>query len=129
MTTGNGSKAVRVVRWIARGFSGLAAALILIIFIGEGLTEGFLPLLRLSVREALLMIAFLAVWLGLLLGWKWELYGGLLTVCGMAAFYLFDYLFSGTFPRGPFFLILASPGLLFLYCGLRAREETEAESA
>lgn len=129
MTTGNGSKAVRVVRWIARGFSGFAAALVLIIFIGEGLTEGFLPLLRLSVREALLMIAFLAVWLGLLLGWKWGLYGGLLTVCGMAAFYLFDYLFSGTFPRGPFFLILASPGFLFLYCGLRAREEAEAESA
>jgi hypothetical protein len=68
-----------------------------------------------------MMVAFAVAWLGLLLGWKWELAGGLLTVCGVAAFYLLDYLFSGTFPRGPFFLLLASPGLLFLYCGLQAR--------
>jgi hypothetical protein len=63
------------------------------------------------------------VWLGLLLGWKWELYGGLLTLCGVAAFYLLDYLFSGTLPRGPFFLIFASPSLLFLYCGLQTRKK------
>ena len=123
----NGSKTVRIVRWIARVSSGLAATLILLIFIGEGLTEGFEPLLHLSVRETVMMVAFVAVWLGLLLGWKWELYGGLLTACGVAAFYLLDYLFSGTFPRVPFFLIFASPSLLFLYCGLQTRKKLRAK--
>ena len=109
----NKSKTVPIIRWIARISALLAATLILLIFVGEGV-----PVFRLSGREAAMMAAFFAVWLGLLLGWKWELHGGLLVVCGMAAFYLLDYLFSGTLPRGPFFLILAFPGLLFLYCGL-----------
>ena len=129
MTNRNKSKTVWVVRWIARISSALTAALILLIFIGEGLAEGFEPILHLTVRETAMMAAFVAVWLGLLLGWKWELYGGLLTVCGVAAFYLLDYLFSGTFPRGPFFLIFASPGLLFLYCGLQTRKKPGDESA
>ena len=126
MTSKDGDRAVRIVRWIARISSGLAAGLILLIFIGEGFAEGFEPLLHLSIRETAMMVAFAAVWLGLLLGWKWELCGGLLTVCGIAAFYLLDYAFSGTFPRGPFFLTLASPSLLFLYCGLRTRKKRKA---
>ena len=76
-----------------------------------------------------MMVAFVAVWLGLVLGWKWELFGGLLTICGVAAFYLLDYAFSGTFPRGPFFLLFASPGLLFLYCGLQTRKKPGVENA
>mgnify|MGYP001064172481 CR=1 FL=1 len=121
-------QAVQVVRWIARISAGLTAALILLFFIGEGFTEGF-ALLHLSVRETGMLVAFVAVWLGLLLGWKWELYGGLLTVCGTAAFYLLDYLFSGTFPRGPFFLIFASPSLLFIYCGLQTRKKSGTKKA
>jgi hypothetical protein len=126
----NGSrKVVRVVRWTARISAGLAAALILLFFIGEGLTEGFEPILHLTARETAMMVAFAAVWLGLVLGWKWELVGGLLTICGTAAFYLLDYAFSDTFPRGPFFLLFASPGLLFIYCGLKTRKKPGAEKA
>ena len=82
-----------------------------------------------SVREILMMVAFIALWLGLLLGWKWELYGGLLTVCGVAAFYLVDYLFTGTLPGVLLPLIFASPSLLFLYCGLQTRKKPNAMSA
>ena len=125
----NGSKTVHVVRWIARVSSGFSAALILLIFIGEGLTEGFEPLLHMSVRETLMVVAFIAVWLGLLLGWKWEFYGGLLTACGVAAFYLVDYLFKGTLPRLPYPLIFAFPSLFFLYSGLQTRKKPGAKSA
>ena len=125
----NESKTVQVVRWIARISAGFAAALILLIFIGEGLIGGFEPLLHISIRETLMMAAFIAVWLGLLLGWKRELYGGLLTACGVVAFYLVDYVFTCTFPRVPYFLIFASPGLLFLYCGLQTRKKPGAKSA
>ncbi len=122
-------KAVQVVRWIARISAGLAAALILLIFVGEGLAEGFQSILHLTTRETAMMVAFIAVWLGLVLGWKWELAGGLLAICGTAAFYLLDYAFSSTFPRGPFFLLFASPGLLFIYCGLKTRKKPGAEKA
>jgi len=101
------------------------AALILLIFVGEALADGFEPILHLTVRETKMMIAFFAVWLGLLLGWKWDLFGGLLTICGVAAFYLLDYVFSGTLPRGPFFLILTSPGLLFIYYGWQKRKKPQ----
>ena len=124
----NIDKTLQVVRWIARISSGFAAAFILLFFIGEGLIGGFEPLLHMTIRETLMMVAFVALWMGLLLGWKWELYGGLLTICGITAFYLVDYLFSGTLPRVPLPLIFASPCLLFLYCGLQTRKKPEAKS-
>jgi len=122
MNEGNGPRTLTIVRWIARIFAGLTAGLMLIIFIGESISEGFGPLLRLTARESLMMVAFFAVWLGLVLGWRWELYGALLTIGGLIAFYLLDYLFSGSFPRGPFFLLFAAPSLLFFYCGLQERK-------
>jgi hypothetical protein len=129
MTDTKGIKIVSVVRWIARISAGVMAALILLIFVGEALADGFEPLLHLTIRETGMMIAFFAVWLGLLLGWKWELYGGLLTICGVAAFYLLDYLFSGTLPRGPYFLIFAAPSLLFTYCGWQTMKQTKDKIA
>lgn len=125
----NEIKTLQVVRWIVRVSAGFAAALILLIFIGEGLTEGFEPLLHMTARETLMVVAFIALWLGLLLGWKWELYGGLLTVCGVVAFYLVDYLFSGTFPKVLLPFIFALPGLLFLYCGFQTRKKPGINSA
>jgi hypothetical protein len=127
MTDTNGDKTVRVVRWIARISAGIMAALILLIFVGEAFADGFEPIRNLTVREIGMMMAFFAVWLGLLLGWKWDLYGGLLTICGVVAFYLLDYLFSGTLPRGPFFLIFATPSLLFTYCGWQTMKKQKAE--
>ncbi len=129
MTDTNENKIVSVVRWIARISAGVMAAMILLIFVGEALADGFEPLLHLTVRELGMMIAFFAVWLGLLLGWKWELYGGLLTICGVATFYLLDYLFSGTLPRGPYFLIFAAPSLLLTYCGWQTMKRTKDEIA
>jgi hypothetical protein len=125
----NVGKTLQVVRWIARVSAGFAAALILLIFIGEGLTEGFEPLLHMTARETLMMVAFVAVWLGLLLGWKWELYGGLLTAFGVVAFYIVGYLFSGTLPGVLFPLIFTLPSLLFLYCGFQTRKKPRAKSA
>jgi hypothetical protein len=100
-----------IVRWVARVASALAAGMILLFFVGEGLSEGIGPL---SLRESLMMTAFAVLWVGLLVGWAWELGGGLLVIGGAVAFYALDYAFSGTFPRGPYFLLLASPSLLFL---------------
>ena len=117
----NTDKTVSIVRWIARIGAGLTAVFILFMFIAHAITDGAAPLQYLTARETAMMAAFGIMWLGLMVGWKWELVGGLLSIGGVVAFYLFDYLFSGTFPRGSIFFILAFPGALFLYCGLMDR--------
>jgi hypothetical protein len=129
MENQNGADSIQIIRWIARTTAALAAGLILVIFVGEGIAEGVGPLLQLNRRETALMITFTAAWLGLLVGWRWELIGGLLTVGAMIAFYLLDYLFSGTLPRGPYFLLIFSPSMLFLICGWLMRQEPRSCSA
>lgn len=74
------------IRWIARIGAALMAGMILIIFIGEGISEGFGPLLQMSLRETAMMAVFIIVFLGLILGWRWEMLGGSLIVGGMALF-------------------------------------------
>ena len=110
-------KIILVIRWTARVLAALMSAFIAFMFVGNAATDGVGPLFDLNLREILMMFAFGVVFLGLLLGWKKEKLGGWLVVGGMALFYLFDYAFSGTFPRGPFFLLIALPGILFLLVG------------
>jgi hypothetical protein len=117
---------MQIVRWIARIGATLMAGMILIIFIGEGISEGFGPLLQMSLREMAMMVVFIIVFLGLIIGWKWEILGGSMIIGGMAAFYLLDYLFSGTFPGGPFLLVIVLPGLLYVYSGLQNKAEESA---
>ncbi len=123
------NKLVRILRWIARILASVMAALILLFFVGETLGEGIQSLLHMTVWETLMMFAFFALWLGLLLGWKWELIGGLLTLCAVIVFYTLNFLFTGKFHGGPFFLILAFPSILFLYCGWQHRKSMNVERA
>lgn len=108
---------LRVIRWIARILAALIAAIIAFMFVGNAAADGIGPLIKLTLRETLMMAAFVAVFLGLILGWKREKVGGWLVVVGMVLFYLFDFAFSGTFPRGGFFPLIALPGLLFILVG------------
>lgn len=108
------SRVLLAVRWTARVGALLAAGFIALFFVGDLLSDGGAGLMSLDLRESLMMAAFGAVFAGLLAGWRWELAGGLLVVGGMVVFYLLDYALSGSFPRGPFFLLIALPGALYL---------------
>lgn len=124
MTTGEINKPVKIVRWIAKVLAVALAAMLMLFFIGEAATGGINSLTGLSLGEFLMFLTLLGVLAGLLLGLKWELFGGVLTIGSMAAFYLLDYLFTGDFPDGPFFLILISPSFLFLYLAFKVRPES-----
>ena len=104
----------KIIRWIARIWAALMVAFMLFMFITHIVDDGIGPLFDLSFRDTLMMVAMIGSVIGLGLAWKWERLGGWMTVGGMLAFYLFDYFFSGDFPRGPVFLIIAFPGILFL---------------
>lgn len=107
-------KTTRIIRWTARIWASLMAAMIAVIFIGYAVDEGIGPFFNIALRESLMMVAFVTTWFGLILGWKWERLGGILIICGMATFYIFDFAFSGSFPTGPFFLLIAFPGVLYI---------------
>lgn len=101
---------ISLIGWMARGLSILVVGSILLFVIGEC----FNPL-RLNMQEALLFLFFpLGIVIGIAIGWWREGLGGLITLASMALFYAVHFIQSGRLPKGPFFLIFALPGLLFV---------------
>lgn len=110
---------ITVIRWIARVASIPSIVALLLPYFVEGLYW----LQATSLREVIGHVCFFTVLVGLILAWRWEGLGGGLTVTGIAAFYVTWWLY-GKSPRGPFFLLIAAPGLLFLlYWVLRRRAQ------
>ncbi|WP_420643585.1 DUF7670 domain-containing protein [Candidatus Leptofilum sp.] len=116
----NGQKSkqrVLIVRWLARLGSLASLGLLLLFFFGEEMN-----LAQLTTTEIWGLIFFpLGITVGMLLGWRWEILGGSVTVLSLLAFYKVMYAANGRFPTGIWFYIFALPGLLFLYCGLCER--------
>lgn len=110
-----------MLKWPARITSALLALVILVIFIGEFKSDDFQEF---GLRESLMMLAFFTVWLGYLIGWKLEKAGGVMILAGLAAFYLLDYGFSGSFPEGFFIPLMGVPGVLYVLSSLRGAQQT-----
>ena len=102
-----------ILRWIARILSIISIGFVLLFLVGEVLPPHTETVFK--VRDVVAMVFFpIGVCIGLGLAWRRELQGGMIAIGSMAAFYLMLFLFDGRFPRGPFFFLLASPGLLFV---------------
>lgn len=57
--------------------------------------------------------------LGIIIGWKNELLGGVISTASLACFYLvYELAIMGRIPRGPWFVVFNIPGFLFLAYGL-----------
>ncbi len=106
---------VLVIRWVAR-ISGAGLFLLLAsIAIGEGgppnpWTQPWKVNLELHLM--------LTVWLGLLIGWKWEGIGGGMILVGMIAFLALEH----RAPHGIAWPLLL-PGLCYVFCRLVDRTE------
>jgi hypothetical protein len=56
---------------------------------------------------------------GFILGWKWEILGGTISIASLFCFYMiYGLVLNGEFPRGIAFLIFSLPGFLFLASGM-----------
>lgn len=118
----NNKSAVTVLRWAARLASLASLGLILILVIGEG----FNPL-KMTTRDLALGVFFpFGICMGMILAWWRAGWGGCVTVASAFAFYAAHFAVSGTMPRGPWFVIVASPGALFLLSSLVARRRGDA---
>jgi hypothetical protein len=105
-----------VLRRTARVWSALGVALILIFVVGEGIgARG--PRLDLKTWVGLALFP-IGVCAGLAVSWFRETWGGILAIGCLIGFYAWIWHLSGVFPRGPFFFLVAAPGLLFLTAGI-----------
>jgi hypothetical protein len=110
-----------VIRWGGRILGLLSLGFILLFFFGEA---DFSQPLQLDPREVVLVIFFpLGVTLGNVLGWWREGLGAVVATSSLAAFYLADLVFTGSWPSGPYFALLASPGMLFAVYWLLLRRQ------
>jgi len=108
-----GSVGIVAARWVARGWSIFSILLVLVFAFGEG-GNGPRPMAQEWVGLALWPIG---VGVGLAVAWYREELGGILALGCLIAFYVWNVLRSGHLPRGPFFFLIAAPGLLFLAAG------------
>jgi hypothetical protein len=103
-------------RWTARLLAACLVGLVVVIYLGEG----FNPF-KLTAIEALQKTFFLITCVGLVVGWRWPLIGGVISTGGMLLFVAIEFAVNGRFPRGPVFHLMLLAGILFLPSGSMRR--------
>ena len=107
--------AMFVLRIAARVTSVLVFLILLLFYIGEGLS-----LANTNLNEFVGLLFFpVGLIFGFAIGWHDELWGGITSILSTAAFYLiYGFLLSGSIHQGWAFLVFTIPGVLFLVYGL-----------
>jgi hypothetical protein len=106
-------KVTLIIRWVARGWSLASIGFLLLIFVGEFLFP-HAPA-SFTFRDLVLLFFFpFGTCVGMILALRWQGLGGAITVGSLLAFYAALRIMEGRFPRGPFFVLVAGPGFLFL---------------
>ena len=117
MADGTSHVGTTVLHWVARVLSLASIAFVLAFIIGEGCNPA-----TFAARELALFVFFpVGLCAGLVVAWFTELIGGVVVVVSLAGFYAVHLAASGAWPRGPWFAVLALPGLLFVVCGILRR--------
>lgn len=97
-----------LVRWTARFWSVATIAFVIAFIIGEGIHPS-------ALHEWIGLLFFpFGVCAGMLIAWRSEGAGGIVTVASLLAFYAVSIVTIGTVPTGWAFLVFAAPGFLFL---------------
>lgn len=100
-------------KWLGRLTSVISVGLLGMFLFGGN--EGIVP----TLREAVAMAFFpFGVAAGMIIGWKRELAGGLVSIMSLALFYAIMAMNDRGESLGPWFLIFTIPGFLFLCAGL-----------
>jgi hypothetical protein len=102
------------VRWLAR-----LGSLATLAFVALAAT---VPAGPPTPAEAVALALFpVGVVVGFAVGWWREVTGGAISVLSLVAFYAWMILLTGRPPHGPYFVLLAAPGFLFLASGFLTR--------
>lgn len=120
----NIKRAMTIIRRIARIWSIVILALFLVLIIGHSLNpEEPSP----TPIEWVGMAFFpIGVVIGLILAWKWEGLGGIITIVCVLVFYVWVQIVKGR-SGGPVPALVGVPSVLFLIYWLRSRSQMKAE--
>lgn len=116
----------RTLTWIAKIWNVISVVFVLAFLFGQGLnTHGVGP----TTTEWI----GLALWpggviVGLIVAWFRKELGGAMAIASLIAFYFWNLLERGKFPGGPYFLLVAAPGILFLLSSLLSRSHRQMRS-
>jgi len=118
--------AAKALTWFARVWSIASIVFVLFFFFGESLGPGTKP----TAAEWI----GLALWpggvaVGLVVAWFRKGLGGAIAIVSLIAFYVWNLLERGRFPGGPYFLLVAAPGILFLLSSLLSRPSQQMRPA
>ncbi len=101
---------LKIFKWTGRTLSILCIGFILMFLIGEGYS-----LLKPGIRVIILHLFFpIGVITGMIISWFKEGFGGAITIASLCDFYILNLILYGKLPKGPWFLIISSPGIIFL---------------
>ena len=119
--------ASKTLNWIARVWSLAGIAFVLVFVIGEVFGGN-------GVRPTAAEWIGLALWpvgvgIGLAIAWFRKGLGGVIASSSLIGFYVWNFLERGRFPRGPYFLLVAAPGFLFLLLSLFSRQPQKTRPA
>ena len=111
-----------IFRWIGRVFGLVLIGLTLLIATGEGMPNPF-------TQPLVIQIGFLAmalVLLGILLAWRWELSGAIMSLAGWVLFVGAERV---NWRHSMFLILLCVPSLLFLGSSFLRRHQKKHKSA
>ena len=103
-------------RWTAR-IAGILLVVVLLVF---ALGEGMPNLLTLPIWDQIAFLGMALVMIGSLLGWRFELAGGIMALAGFFLVFVSLFIGKGLALTG-FFIALALPGVLYLASALLRR--------
>jgi hypothetical protein len=109
-------------RWMARIWSFASVLFVSAFVLGELRNPGPWPTPTEWLGLALFPGGVVA---GLLIAWVRERLGGSISVASVIGFYIWNVAVSGSLPGGPYFLLVALPGLLFLVASWLGENKTE----
>ena len=105
------NKYVQIIRLITR----IAGALLILLVIAMTVAEGLPTPSQLTDKELALFAAFILMFIGLIIAYKKEILGGVLTSIG----YLFFAFTEMSVNNGPIFPLFFVVGVLYIFCGWR----------
>jgi peptidoglycan/LPS O-acetylase OafA/YrhL len=120
----------KAMRWIARILALVAVGLF--VFFAVEMGAKVFPTLSWGPQGIPLLVALVVALAGVLIAWRWELVGGVMTVAGVAAIIALVCLGSGSdmfYCAFLFTLPLLLAGGLFLACCWRSREPKVAQES
>jgi hypothetical protein len=112
----------RLVRWIARLWSVASLVFLSAFILGEAEPRSW-P----TAAEWIGLACFpLGVGVGLVVAWWKERLGGVITLASLIGFYVWHLAVAGRFATGPWFALVAAPGLLFVVAAWLKRQRHDA---